>query len=443
VNTLREQTKSGERIADAFYTLTCEPSSIGSGKPSLRLSTAGGRVRDEATQDRIHNVSLSSVVVLESDPAMLEIDSFEGKSLQDYMAVGGIDQRAALSILRQLARALDALHAQGLTHGTLRGNSVLVDEAHRIRLFDWALAFDALSETQALELIDSLSPECLFGDAVSPQSDQFALGILAHRLLTGKHAFDGATKIESILGRLLGVWSRADRPPLEGHEAFDRVFAPDPSHRFASCEQFVLALERELASAAQLSVMVARSMTTAAASVTAAPVVPIEQPKPAWRRHALLAAMVLAIAAFVFGLMSWLTQRSLAETQAKMLAVKAEQAAAVGENGRMKVCNPSSLPIQIRQLAIAYWDKNNQLRSFANGADQARGWTVAPNSEQRLSWTPADANSSRTNQKIDAWDGSVLFYFLDIEQGDRQYLLSGAWSNALHGCLALVPDTTH
>jgi hypothetical protein len=147
---------------------------------------------------------------------------------------------------------------------------------------------------------------------------------------------------------------------------------------------------------------------------------------------------VLALCAFALGTASWLTQRHLAAVEAQANMAAQASSLTLAENGRMKVCNTSSRPVEIRQLGVGYWDLKGHLQTFESSHVLRQGWTVASDSEQNLSWTPADSG-----QHPGGWDGSVLFYFLDIEQQGKQYILSGTWSDVDHGCLAIAPGQPH
>jgi hypothetical protein len=98
----------------------------------------------------------------------------------------------------------------------------------------------------------------------------------------------------------------------------------------------------------------------------------------------------------------------------------------------MRVCNASAHNVFIRGLAVGYWDARRRLQVFENSHAAQQGWTVAPASEQNLSW-----NSSGVGTPTSSWDGSVVFYFLRIEQEGKEYILSGTWDDANNGCLAI------
>ncbi|MBK9967975.1 MAG: protein kinase [Holophagales bacterium] len=158
-----------------------------------------------------------------------------------------------------LASALDAAHAQGIIHRDLKSANVLFDQSGRIVLGDFGLAksmADASGLTAAGTLMGTpmyLSPEQSRGESLTPASDQFSLGVLAYRMLTGRLPW-GANAAPALV--MMRIVSDAPPPPSTLRPelppavdaVFGRVLAKKPGERYESCGAFAAALTAVLLS---------------------------------------------------------------------------------------------------------------------------------------------------------------------------------------------------
>lgn len=135
--------------------------------------------------------------------------------------------------------------------------NVLVDQSGRIVLADFGLArsmADSSSLTAAGTLMGTpmyLSPEQSRGESLTPASDQFSLGVLACRMLTGKLPW-GPNAAPALM--MMRIVSHAPPAPSSLHPevgpavdaVFDRVLAKKPGGRFESSGAFAMALREAL-----------------------------------------------------------------------------------------------------------------------------------------------------------------------------------------------------
>jgi serine/threonine-protein kinase PpkA len=152
----------------------------------------------------------------------------------------GLDSRGALRIASQVARALDAIHAQGIVHRDLKPANILFRPDGRPVIVDFGLAKD-LGSTAALTAAGQLlatprymSPEQCLGRAVDARSDLYGLGVVFWEMLTGRKLYDNVGVAE-----LVNAHVHAPIPRLPSHltgyqPIVDRLLAKDPDERFQS-----------------------------------------------------------------------------------------------------------------------------------------------------------------------------------------------------------------
>jgi serine/threonine-protein kinase len=156
-----------------------------------------------------------------------------------------------------LASALDAAHARGIIHRDIKSANVLFDQSGRIVLGDFGLAksmADSSGLTAAGTLMGTpmfLSPEQARGEALTPKSDQFSLGVLAYRMLAGQLPWGPNAAPAVVMMRIVAHAPPAPtslRPdlPRSVDAVFDRVLAKRPGERFESCGEFATALREAL-----------------------------------------------------------------------------------------------------------------------------------------------------------------------------------------------------
>jgi len=175
----------------------------------------------------------------------------------EYLPGGDLRQRLehalapqeALAFLRQIARALVAIHAHGIVHRDLRPDNIMLREDGTLVLADFGIAKDlsrTLSHTRHGEALGTpyyLSPEQAQGGAIDQRSDLYSLGVMLFEMLTGDkpyHAEDGLSlmrkHVQEPVPTLPGPLARF-QPLLE------RLMAKQQDARFATSEAALQAIE--------------------------------------------------------------------------------------------------------------------------------------------------------------------------------------------------------
>jgi serine/threonine-protein kinase len=130
----------------------------------------------------------------------LTMEYIDGEDLASLLRrVGRLPEEKGVEIARQLCLALAAVHEQGLLHRDLKPANVMLDGRGKVRLTDFGLAA-AAEDISGAEVRSGTpayqAPEQLRGEAVSAQSDLFALGLVLYEAFTGKRAFPATTREE-------------------------------------------------------------------------------------------------------------------------------------------------------------------------------------------------------------------------------------------------------
>ncbi len=122
----------------------------------------------------------------------------EGASLKDVLrAEGALPPARAVSILRQVAAALDAAHANGLVHRDIKPENVLLTPDDFAYLVDFGIAHGGgeASVTSTGLVVGSsayMAPERFSGERGGPASDVYSLACLLYESLTGRAPFEAA-----------------------------------------------------------------------------------------------------------------------------------------------------------------------------------------------------------------------------------------------------------
>ena len=136
----------------------------------------------------------------------LIMEYLQGVGLDQVLAnQGRLPQNRAINILAQIADALDVAHSVNVVHRDLKPENILITEERGrkdfVKLLDFGIAkvrtpeFDGAPLTIQGEVFGTaeyMSPEQATGKQVDGRSDLYAVGCLAHELLTGEPPFLGS-----------------------------------------------------------------------------------------------------------------------------------------------------------------------------------------------------------------------------------------------------------
>jgi serine/threonine-protein kinase len=192
----------------------------------------------------------------------LAMEYVEGESLQKKIERGdALPRDLVASIVRQTASALQSAHAMGIAHRDLKPDNIMLvarDGETRVKVVDFGIA-KARGAAQKVTVTgaivgtpDYMSPEQLLAGDVDGRTDQYALALVAVKMLTGKLPFAATTSVESITSRLttepMPLRSlRADVAwPQLLQDVIARALAAEPADRYPTVIEFSRAFDRAI-----------------------------------------------------------------------------------------------------------------------------------------------------------------------------------------------------
>lgn len=215
--------------------------------------------KDSARRDRFQH-KVRNVVRLRNGDALgvfelRQLDDGTPYVVREYSATDTLTQFVksrerlgedlARTVLQTIAASLCSMHDEGLVHGELRPDHLLVANERRIRLTDLGLATSSQPEgNPAADVVEGLryaAPE-LVAAAPTPAADVHALGAILYFLLTGTHAILGQDSRE-----LANTLRNTDFPTVPGigdqlAEILGRCTHRDPNQRYPDARGVLEAL---------------------------------------------------------------------------------------------------------------------------------------------------------------------------------------------------------
>ncbi|WP_249138470.1 serine/threonine-protein kinase [Phycicoccus avicenniae] len=169
------------------------------------------RFRDEALYTA--NLSHPNVATVydygeEDSLAYLVMELVPGEPLSALVQRrGALPAHEVRSIMGQAALALGAAHEAGVVHRDVKPGNIMVTPGGEVKLTDFGIAraVDGSGQTRTGEVLGTphyLSPEQALGEPATGASDLYALGVVAHEMLTGRRPFEKNTPVATALSQV-------------------------------------------------------------------------------------------------------------------------------------------------------------------------------------------------------------------------------------------------
>lgn len=225
------------------------------------------RVRDQTVVDRVRRLFASEARAAElRHPHVIPVHevgeqdgllflimdhALEGDLRSAVGSAGALGLLDAVGTVRQVASALDRVHAAGFVHRDVNPSNVLLSGS-TCYLADFGLS-QPLGDPSGGGVVGAapgtagwMSPEQIRIEVLTPASDQYLLGLVAHFCLAGRDLFDELPLPERQVAHLSAPppapsgWN-TDVPPAVA-EVVRVALAKDPRRRFPDCTAFAEAL---------------------------------------------------------------------------------------------------------------------------------------------------------------------------------------------------------
>jgi len=258
----------------ARHLLLARPAAV---KLILPESLQGPREeRDAAVQRFTHEAQVTSDLcspntvelfdfgVSEDGSLYYVMEMLEGVNAEHFIyQYGAVEPRRAVFWLRQACHSLSEAHARGLVHRDIKPSNVFVcrygQDVDFVKILDFGLSKPTLPAVDPQLTAPGwhvgtpgyMAPEQIFGLALDPATDLYALGCVAYWLLAGAKPFEAETA-----GELMWHHAQTAPPPLASrapHPIPERLesiimscLSKDPAARPRDAEQLSEALDRSL-----------------------------------------------------------------------------------------------------------------------------------------------------------------------------------------------------
>lgn len=162
----------------------------------------------------------------------------------------------ALDLLSQASDAIGYLHRNGLVHGDIRPNNILVTPRGEIKVGDYGIWSVFLSwrivEAEWLEIAAPyLAPERFQGNIATPESDVYSLAVVLFQTLTGRLPFEANRVADFAHLHMTAPVPLASSlnpsVPFSLEAAILKAMAKEPSQRFSNSNDFRNSLQEVLA----------------------------------------------------------------------------------------------------------------------------------------------------------------------------------------------------
>ena len=216
-------------------------------------------LREARTIAQLNHPNIATIYAIEQegDKFFIAMELIEGESLTSILARGAMEPREAVTIVRQIADALEEAHSKGIVHRDIKPDNVIVARRNA-KVLDFGIAKqiggaskDTPALTQGGMIVGTpfyMSPEQALGKTLDHRSDLFSLGVVLYEMLAGHRPFVGDTMTETMMHIIMteppAIGSIAPAVPRGLRDIVARCLQKAPDRRFGSARELIEALDR-------------------------------------------------------------------------------------------------------------------------------------------------------------------------------------------------------
>lgn len=234
------QKRTGRRVA-----IKCVVPELVRHHDFRELFASEGRINSRLNHPSI--VHILEVINQGQDLALV-LEYLDGGDLHQRLALG-IHMSTAIAVIRDLCRALDYAHGQGVIHRDVKPENILFREDDTPVLTDFGLArllTRGNSQSAYGTVFGSpqyMSPEQVAGLPLDGRSDLYSLGVVFYEILTGDVPFKGEDTSVIATKHLQEPIPRLPLHLAAFQSVIDTMLAKKPENRFQTGSQMADALE--------------------------------------------------------------------------------------------------------------------------------------------------------------------------------------------------------
>jgi hypothetical protein len=191
------------------------------------------------------------VSVYDVEKGYIAMEFLDGGSLDKYCEKGSLlPLKKVLRVMAETADALEHVHNNGLIHGAIQPDNIMLLKNGKIKVKDFLLAglISPAKDDHRMVVGDKkeyMSPEYLNGSKIDGRTDVFSLGVVFFQLLTGELPFKVDFEEEPVVGlgdqitkkRHPSVRELNPKIPAVVEWALDKALAKEPSKRYQTAKQ--------------------------------------------------------------------------------------------------------------------------------------------------------------------------------------------------------------
>jgi len=235
--------------------------------------------REALALSRLNHPHIATIHDLDREDGVdfLVMEYIPGRTVAQMIAGGPMGESEAATIACQIVEALEEAHEQGIVHGDLKSENVIVTPKGWVKVLDFGLATLRgpllqgaettvyTAESVVAGTLPYMAPEQLLRGTTDARTDLYALGIVLYEMLTGTTPFEAPElSLFDLMERIVKepapkASERKPGVPAAFDAILARALAKRPAERFQRAHDFAEAL-RALRSGAELAAEVEYSL---------------------------------------------------------------------------------------------------------------------------------------------------------------------------------------
>jgi len=216
------------------------------------VSEEQGFLREARAISQIQHPNIVSIydVGKQQGRPFLVFEYVEGELLSQRLEKQERDVPRILDIFVSMLSGVDQVHQRGIVHRDLKPSNVIIGKDGHPKIMDFGISrMMASGRTNSASRTGTpryMAPEYIAHGSIDTRADVFALGAILFEMLTGKRAFDGATR-EALLAKIqqepVAAPSSSNPSVVEALDAIVlKALEKEPADRFLNAGEMLSAL---------------------------------------------------------------------------------------------------------------------------------------------------------------------------------------------------------